>query len=142
MCRTYALFDMADAVAVRSGSSSPSLSSQEQEEEEDILSLTPPPPKQPSPKISTKHAAAPTITEKHPHQPRRMEEEENLSTTEGSYLYYDPDGEMSEDSLFYAVAEDRADDMEDEGVEEEVSSTPLSRVTPRSISRRSTEVSY
>ena len=138
MCRTYALFDMADAVAVRSGSpSSPSLSSQE---EEDILSLTPPPPKRPSPKISTKQAAAPT--EKHPHQPRRMEEEENLSTTEGSYLYYDPDGEMSEDSLFYAVAEDRADDMEDEGVEEEVSSTPLSRVTPRSISRRSTEVSY
>jgi hypothetical protein len=79
------------------------------------------------------------------HQPRRMED----TTTESSYQYYDPEGEMSEDNLDFAIPEDMAEDMaedrQDEEEEEEDEqprqSTPLAKVTPRSISRRSTEVS-
>ena len=79
----------------------------------------------------------------HQPQPRRIEDEKK-TTTESSYQYYDPEGVMSEDSLVFAELEDPAEDRQDGEEEEEenaVVSIPLAKATPRSISRRSTEVS-
>ncbi len=134
--RSYALFDMADAVAIRSNV--PSMDGDSLEEEEAVLSL---PTNPPSLRASTRP--------RDNHQPRRIDAD---STTENSFVR-DDDRDVSKNIIKYDVLEDRADDRVDDKAdedddddddyddqEEEEFSNPLGRVTPRSISRRSTEV--
>jgi hypothetical protein len=129
---------MADAVAIRS--SVPSMAGDSLEEMEVVLSL---PTNPPSLRASTRPGDN--------HQPRRFDED---STAENSFAR-DDDRDVSKNIIKYDVLEDRADDRVDDKAdedddagddyddqeEEEEFSNPLGRVTPRSISRRSTEVS-
>jgi hypothetical protein len=140
---------MADAVAIRS--SGPSIAGDSLEEVEAILSLTTNPP-------SLRTSTRPRDN----HQPRRIDAD---STTENGFVNSrDDDRDVSKNIIKYDVLEDRADDRVDDNTdhdddagdddardddasddyddqeEEEEFSNPLERVTPRSISRRSTEV--
>jgi hypothetical protein len=135
---------MADAVAIRSNV--PSMAGDSLEEMEAVLSLPTDPP-------SLRASTRPRDN----HQPRRIDAD---STTENSFVYSrDEDRDVSKNIIKYDVLEDRADDRVDDKAdedddagddddgddyddqeEEEEFSNPLGRVTPRSISRRSTEV--
>ena len=140
---------MADAVAIRSNV--PSMAGDSLEEMEAVLSLPTDPP-------SLRASTRPRDN----HQPRRIDAD---STTENSFVYSrDEDRDVSKNIIKYDVLEDRADDRVDDNTdhdddadnddasddddgddyddqeEEEEFSNPLGRVTPRSISRRSTEV--
>jgi len=141
---------MADAVAICSNLPS-SLAS------EDKMAVSPP-TSQPSLVMVPSTTIKPLVWPDN-HQPRRVDE---AAITEDSFLYSeDTDGEVSENSLAYAVLEDRADervddnddeddkddeddddddDVEEEEEVEEQENIGNPRVTPRSISRRSTEV--
>jgi len=139
---------MADAVAIRSNV--PSMAGDSLEEMEAVLSLPTDPP--------SLRAASTRPGDNH--QPRRFDED---STAENSFAR-DDDRDVSKNIIKYDVLEDRADDRVDDNTdhdddagdddagddddgddyddqeEEEEFSNPLGRVTPRSISRRSTEV--
>jgi hypothetical protein len=138
---------MADAVAIRSNV--PSMAGDSLEEMEAVLSLPTDPP-------SLRASTRPRDN----HQPRRIDAD---ITTENSFVR-DEDRDVSKSIIKYDVLEDRADDRVDDNTdhdddadnddasddddgddyddqEEEEFSNPLARVTPRSISRRSTEVS-
>jgi hypothetical protein len=137
---------MADAVAIRSNV--PSMAGDSLEEMEAVLSLPTNPP-------SLKAALGMSTRPRDNHQPRRIDVD---STTENSFVR-DGDRDVSKNIIKYDVLEDRADDRADDKADqdddagdddadddyddqewEEEFSNPLGRVTPRSISRRSTEV--
>ncbi len=140
--RSYALFDMADAVAIRSNV--PSMAGDSLEEVDVVLSMPTDPP-------SLRASTRPRDN----HQPRRIEGD---ITTENNFVR-DEGRDVSKNIIKYDVLEDRADDRVDDKAdedddagddddgddyddqeEEEEYNNPLGRVTPRSISRRSTEV--
>ncbi len=133
---------MADAVAIRSNV--PSMAGDSLEEVEAVLSLPTDPP-------SLRTSTRPRDN----HQPRRIEGD---ITTENNFAR-DEDRDVSKNIIKYDVLEDRADDRVDDNTDQdddagdddadddyddqegdEEFSNPLGRVTPRSISRRSTEV--
>jgi hypothetical protein len=123
---------MADAVAIRSNV--PSMAGDSLEEMEAVLSLPTDPP-------SLRASTWPRDN----HQPRRIDAD---STTENNFVR-DEDGDVSKNIIKYDVLEDRADDRVDDKADEDDDAgddyddqeeEELGRVTPRSISRRSTEV--